>query len=215
MPLQAPCGTRWFPTAVNFPAFRPSSSAARAPGSAMPHGAAMCCGGAIRWSSRFPASSTAMSRRCSGPARSASRRRKCGGWRPPWSSPSNLLIAEIRPGRTAEDVHRMSVENFARHGYRVAHRSGYSVGVNYAPDWGEGNLFSIVEGETRAFEPGMVFHLVPGIYVPPGFRRRHFRDGDRHRDRRRGRHRLPAASVHLLRVAALCGARPFSGCAPP
>ena len=81
----------------------------------------------------------------------------------------NLLIREIRPGAVAEDVHQKSVENFARHGYTVAHRSGYSVGVNYAPDWGEGNLFSIVTGETRAFEAGMVFHLVPGIYVPPDF----------------------------------------------
>lgn len=80
-----------------------------------------------------------------------------------------LLIREIRPGAIAEDVHRKSVESFARHGYRVGHRSGYSVGVNYAPDWGEGNLFSIVEGETRPFEAGMVFHLVPGIYVPPEF----------------------------------------------
>ena len=40
------------------------------------------------------------------------------------------------------------------------------VGVNYAPDWGEGNLFSIVDGERRNLVPGMVFHLVPGIYVP-------------------------------------------------
>ena len=81
----------------------------------------------------------------------------------------DLLLAEIRPGRAAEDVHRLSVASFARHGYRVAHRSGYSVGVNYAPDWGEGNLFSILDGETRSFQPGMVFHLVPGIYVPPDF----------------------------------------------
>jgi Xaa-Pro dipeptidase len=80
-----------------------------------------------------------------------------------------LLIGSIRPGVVAEDVHRKSVESFARHGYTVGHRSGYSVGVNYAPDWGEGNLFSILEGETRPFEAGMVFHLVPGIYVPPEF----------------------------------------------
>jgi Xaa-Pro dipeptidase len=78
-----------------------------------------------------------------------------------------LLIDCVRPGAVADDVHRRSVESFARHGYTVGHRSGYSVGVNYAPDWGEGNLFSIVEGETRPFEAGMVFHLVPGIYVPP------------------------------------------------
>ncbi|WP_421694563.1 M24 family metallopeptidase [Aestuariivirga sp.] len=80
-----------------------------------------------------------------------------------------ILLASIKPGAIAEDVHRKSVASFARHGYAVAHRSGYSVGVNYAPDWGEGNLFSIVDGEMRAFEPGMVFHLVPGIYVPPEF----------------------------------------------
>jgi Xaa-Pro dipeptidase len=80
-----------------------------------------------------------------------------------------LLIRAIRPGAIAGDVHQKSVENFARHGYKVAHRSGYSVGVNYAPDWGEGNLFSIVTGETRPFQSGMVFHLVPGIYVPPDF----------------------------------------------
>jgi Xaa-Pro dipeptidase len=80
-----------------------------------------------------------------------------------------LLMDSIRPGAVAEDVHRRSVESFARHGYSVGHRSGYSVGVNYAPDWGEGHLFSIVDGETRAFKPGMVFHLVPGIYVPPEY----------------------------------------------
>ncbi len=80
-----------------------------------------------------------------------------------------LLLASIKPGAIADDVHRASVSSFARHGYTVGHRSGYSVGVNYAPDWGEGNLFSIVEGEMRAFEKGMVFHLVPGIYVPPDY----------------------------------------------
>lgn len=79
------------------------------------------------------------------------------------------LIAAIRPGVTAEEVHGQSVASFARHGYAVGHRSGYSVGVNYAPDWGEGNLLSIVDGETRELRPGMVFHLVPGIYVPPDF----------------------------------------------
>lgn len=77
-----------------------------------------------------------------------------------------VLIDGIRPGVVAEELHQLSVANFRRHGYEVGHRSGYSVGVNYAPDWGEGNLFSIVDGERRNLVPGMVFHLVPGIYVP-------------------------------------------------
>jgi Xaa-Pro dipeptidase len=77
-----------------------------------------------------------------------------------------VLIANLRPGIVAADLHEMSAASFRRHGYEVGHRSGYSVGVNYAPDWGEGNLLSIQPGEQRALEPGMVFHLVPGIYVP-------------------------------------------------
>ena len=77
-----------------------------------------------------------------------------------------VLIANIRPGIVAADLHELSAASFSRHGFEVGHRSGYSVGVNYAPDWGEGNLFSIQPGERRTLDAGMVFHLVPGIYVP-------------------------------------------------
>ena len=77
-----------------------------------------------------------------------------------------ILIDNIRPGITACALHRLSVENFGRMGLTVSHRSGYSVGVNYAPDWGEGHLLSIMDGEERELQEGMVFHLVPGIYIP-------------------------------------------------
>lgn len=77
-----------------------------------------------------------------------------------------LLLENIRPGVRCDELHSMNVRNFADRGYKLAHRSGYSVGVNYAPDWGEGNILSIQSGETRVLEEGMVFHLVPGIYVP-------------------------------------------------
>jgi Xaa-Pro dipeptidase len=76
------------------------------------------------------------------------------------------MIEAIRPGVEIGAVHALNVETFAAGGHAVAHRSGYSVGVNYAPDWGEGGILSIMEGETRCFEAGMVFHLVPGIFVP-------------------------------------------------
>lgn len=76
------------------------------------------------------------------------------------------LIDGLRPGVRLGDLHRGSLAVFARHGLALAHRSGYSVGVNYAPDWGEGDLLSIVETEDRAVAEGMVFHLVPGVYVP-------------------------------------------------
>lgn len=79
------------------------------------------------------------------------------------------MIAALRPGAVAEDIHRLNAEAFDAAGLRLGHRSGYSVGVNYAPDWGEGQLMSIQPGETRRIAEGMVFHLVPGIYVPGAF----------------------------------------------
>lgn len=76
-----------------------------------------------------------------------------------------LLIENIKPGAICEDVHQINEENFSAHGFNLGHRSGYSTGVNYAPDWGEGNILSIRPGEKREIKEGMVFHLVPGIYV--------------------------------------------------
>jgi Xaa-Pro dipeptidase len=77
-----------------------------------------------------------------------------------------IIIGNLKPGVPASFIYELHVENFRRHGLAVGHRAGYSVGVNYAPDWGEGNILSIVGGESRPMQPGMVFHLVPGIFVP-------------------------------------------------
>jgi Xaa-Pro dipeptidase len=38
-------------------------------------------------------------------------------------------------------------------------RIGYSMGIAFAPDWGEGVILSLFEGVERIIEPGMVFHL--------------------------------------------------------
>ena len=78
----------------------------------------------------------------------------------------DLLLPAIRPGVRIAELHRLNTENFARRGFTLGHRTGYSVGVGYAPDWGEGDTLSIVDGETRELAAGMVFHLVPGIYLP-------------------------------------------------
>lgn len=82
------------------------------------------------------------------------------------TSSLEILVSALKPGVTAEELHRLHVENFKRQGLHVGHRSGYSVGVNYAPDWGEGNSLSIMAGEKRELVAGMVFHFVPGVYVP-------------------------------------------------
>ncbi len=76
------------------------------------------------------------------------------------------VIAAIRPGATSGEVHGASKAAFHRHGLgaMLGHRTGYSVGINYPPDWGEGWLMSIWDGDDRPLRAGMTFHLVPGVY---------------------------------------------------
>ena len=45
-------------------------------------------------------------------------------------------------------------------------RSGYSIGISFPPDWGEGHILSLRAGEPRVLAPGMVFHLVPSLLIP-------------------------------------------------
>jgi Xaa-Pro dipeptidase len=63
-------------------------------------------------------------------------------------------------------VHNASKTAFIKHGYghMLGYRTAYSVGINYPPDWGEGHIMSIWEGDEPPLRPGMTFHLVPGIY---------------------------------------------------
>lgn len=69
----------------------------------------------------------------------------------------------IKPGVTSEDADRAarSVIEKAGFGDYFRHRLGYSIGVNYPPDWGEGQIMSLRKGEPRELQPGMCFHMVP------------------------------------------------------
>lgn len=77
-------------------------------------------------------------------------------------------MREMRPGITAGDVDHLCRQELARysHGGTQATRSGYSVGIAFAPDWGEGHILSIQPGEQRYLEENMTFHLIPWLQVP-------------------------------------------------
>jgi len=74
----------------------------------------------------------------------------------------------IRPGVAAGDVDTVARSILARYHYggTQATRSGYSIGIAFAPDWGEGHVLSILPGETTALEENMTFHLIPWLQVP-------------------------------------------------
>lgn|SRR5487761_30939 len=80
---------------------------------------------------------------------------------------TETVIAAMKPGAAGEDIQRLCNDCFIRAGYGALHafRSAYSIGLNYAPDWGEGHIMSVVEGEQRTLQPNMTFHVIPGLRV--------------------------------------------------
>ena len=77
-------------------------------------------------------------------------------------------IAAIRPGVTSGAVDQACRGVIEAAGYEpyFRKRTGYSVGVAYAPDWGEGHIVSLRRDDPTPLEPGMVFHIPPALRVP-------------------------------------------------
>ena len=73
----------------------------------------------------------------------------------------DAALAAMRPGVPCAAAHEAAQHVIDAAGYTAAFRKriGYSMGVAFAPDWGEGALLSLFTGVDRPFEPGMVFHL--------------------------------------------------------
>ncbi|RKF14176.1 aminopeptidase P family protein [Roseovarius spongiae] len=80
----------------------------------------------------------------------------------------DATIAAMQPGASAQSCHEACVGAIDADGLMEYYRkrTGYSVGIAFAPDWGEGGLLSLGYGETTPLEPGMVMHAVPAIRIP-------------------------------------------------
>ena len=74
----------------------------------------------------------------------------------------------IKPGVPAQEVDRIA-RAVIREGApdsTQASRTGYSIGLAFAPDWGEGHILSLLEGQEQVLEENMTFHLIPWVQVP-------------------------------------------------
>lgn len=67
------------------------------------------------------------------------------------------------PGALAEDVEAAWRRSVGRWGVVKESRLGYSIGINYPPDWGEHSA-SLRPGDKTVLAPGMAFHLMPGLW---------------------------------------------------
>lgn len=75
----------------------------------------------------------------------------------------NAAIEAVKPGATCADVHGAWNNVIAKHNIIKESRMGYSVGLNYPPDWGE-KTASIRQNDFTVLRPNMTFHLIPGLW---------------------------------------------------
>ena len=76
----------------------------------------------------------------------------------------NNAIAAVKPGVACEEVEAAWRHTIERHGIVKDSRIGYSTGLNYPPDWGEGTL-SLRPGDRTVLQPDMTVHIIPGVWM--------------------------------------------------
>ena len=76
----------------------------------------------------------------------------------------DAALAAAAPGKTCAEVEAAWRAETAKSGIVKESRIGYSVGLNYPPDWGE-HTASLRPGDDTVLETDMTFHLIPAIWV--------------------------------------------------
>ena len=76
-------------------------------------------------------------------------------------------LEAIRPGAACEAPHVACQQVIDRAGFtdNFRKRAGYSIGIAFAPDWGEGGILSLYTGVTTELRPGMTFHIPVALRV--------------------------------------------------
>ncbi|MGX8009755.1 M24 family metallopeptidase [Mesorhizobium sp. ORM8.1] len=74
----------------------------------------------------------------------------------------NAVLEMAKPGIVVEELNAVWQRILTRHGYSKIGRSGYSIGLNYPPEWGERTV-SIRTGDKTVLQGGMCFHFQSGV----------------------------------------------------
>ncbi|MBW1954329.1 MAG: M24 family metallopeptidase [Deltaproteobacteria bacterium] len=76
----------------------------------------------------------------------------------------HAALDAIKPGVLCEQVEEVWRKVIARAGLEKESRIGYSMGLNYPPDWGE-HTASLRPGDKTALQPNMTFHMILGMWM--------------------------------------------------
>ena len=73
-------------------------------------------------------------------------------------------MAIAKPGVTCEEVEALWQKILNKYGYNKESRVGYSIGLNFPPDWGE-RTASLRPGDKTELQSGMCFHFQSGMWL--------------------------------------------------
>ena len=76
----------------------------------------------------------------------------------------DAALEQASPGATCEQVEAVWQKVLNKNGYQKESRVGYSIGLNFPPDWGE-RTASLRPGDTTELQAGMCFHFQSGVWL--------------------------------------------------
>ena len=76
----------------------------------------------------------------------------------------NAALDAVKPGVVCEEIELVWRKVIAKAGLVKESRIGYSMGLNYPPDWGE-HTASLRPGDKTILEPDMTFHMILGMWM--------------------------------------------------
>lgn len=76
----------------------------------------------------------------------------------------NTALDAVKPGVTCEEIELVWRKVIAKVGLVKESRIGYSMGLNYPPDWGE-HTASLRPGDKTILQPNMTFHMILGMWM--------------------------------------------------
>jgi Xaa-Pro dipeptidase len=74
------------------------------------------------------------------------------------------VLATMKPGLSAQEVHRAWQDVLDRYGLKKESRIGYGIGVGYGPDWGE-HTVSLRPNEATVLQENMTIHVMLGMWM--------------------------------------------------
>lgn len=77
-------------------------------------------------------------------------------------------MENMRPGVTAGEIAKGNRDIIARNKCDAVQtgRSGYSIGISFAPAWDEGRIVSLNPNSEKILEENMTLHLIPFFFLP-------------------------------------------------